>query len=245
MAAKVPVGIQLYSLRTVIPDDVPGSLKRIAAMGYEGVEFAGYYDLPGDELAAMLDSCGLRCAGSHTGMDQLEGEALEQTIAVNKAVGNDRLIIPSANFDDLAGTIARMTGIHRQAASAGMKVGFHNHTQEFQVVDGKTVFEHLFSNTPDDFLVQVDIGWAAAAGQDVPALLRQYAHRIETVHVKEFKPDTPQAVVGEGTVDWPPLMDIMENEMSVEWYIVEQEQYEVGPIESAMGCIDNIRKMGR
>ena len=97
----------------------------------------------------------------------------------------------------------------------------------------------------DDFLAQVDIGWAVAAGQDVPALLRQYGDRIETVHVKEFKPDAPAAVVGEGSVDWPALMGIMEAELDVQCYVVEQEQFEVGPLESAQGCIDNIRKMGR
>jgi len=245
VTGKVPVGIQLYSLRTIIADDVPGTLKRLAGMGYEGVEFAGYYDLPADELSGMLSECGLRCAGSHTGMDQLEGDAFDQTVAFNKALGNDRLIIPGADLNELANTISRMNAINERARAAGMKAGFHNHTGEFEVVDGKTIFDHIFAGTPDDFLAQVDIGWAAAAGQDVPALLRQYAHRIETVHVKEFKPDAPQAVVGEGTVDWPPLMDILENETTLQWYVVEQEQYEIGPMESAQACIDNIRRIGR
>jgi len=245
MSDKLPVGIQLYSLRTVIPDDVPGALKQLADMGYEGVEFAGYYDLPGDELKGMLDDCGLRCAGSHTGMPTLQGDAFDQTVAINKTLGNDRLIIPGANFENMSETIAAINAIHERARAAGMRAGFHNHTGEFKIVDGKTIFEHIFANTPDDFLVQVDIGWAAAAGQDVPALLRKYANRIETVHVKEFKPDVPEAVVGEGTVDWPPLMDIMEQETGVQWYVVEQEQYAVGPMESAQACIENIRKMGR
>jgi sugar phosphate isomerase/epimerase len=141
--------------------------------------------------------------------------------------------------------IDRMNAIHAKVKAAGMRAGFHNHKKEFDVVDGKTIFDHIFSNTPDDFLCQIDIGWAAAAGQDVPALLRKYAKRIETVHVKEFKPETPQAVVGEGTVNWPPLMTIMEKETSVKYYVVEQEQYSIGPMESAKACIDNIRKMGR
>jgi sugar phosphate isomerase/epimerase len=245
MAAKIPVGIQLYSLRTVIDEDVPGVLQRIAGMGYECVEFAGYYGLSGAELADLLQECGLRCAGAHTGMDQLTGDALAETVAINRAVGNDRLIIPGASFADLSGTIAQINAIHAQVKAAGMKLGYHNHTEEFEVVDGKTLFDHIFANTADDFLAQVDIGWAVAAGQDVPALLRQYGDRIETVHVKEFKPDAPAAVVGEGTVDWPALMGIMEDELDVQCYVVEQEQFEVGPLESAQGCIDNIRKMGR
>ena len=245
MAGKIPVGIQLYSLRTVIKDNVPGTLERLSEMGYEAVEFAGYYDLDGKTLAGMLKNYGLKCAGSHTGMDQLEGDNLAKTVETNKALGNDRLIIPAADFSDLKKTIARMNAIHDKAKAAGMRTGFHNHKKEFEIVDGKTIFEHIFANTPDDFLVQIDIGWAAAAQQDVPALLRKYAKRIETVHVKEFKPEAPQAVVGEGVVDWPPLMSIMEKETNVKYYVVEQEQYEIGPMESAQACIDNIRRMGR
>lgn len=245
MAGKIPVGIQLYSIRTTIGDDVPGTLKALAEMGYEAIEFAGYYGLDGATLAGMLNDAGLKCAGAHTGIGQLEGDALAETVEINKAVGNDRLIIPCTDLDDLSGTITRINTIHEQVKAAGMKLGYHNHQKEFEMVDGKTIFDHIFEGTSDDFLAQVDIGWAAAAGQDVPALLRKYSNRIETVHVKEYKPDTPQAVVGEGTVDWAPLMSIMEDEMNVQCYVVEQEQYAIGPMESAKGCIDNIRKMGR
>ena len=178
-------------------------------------------------------------------MDQLEGDALAETVEINKAVGNDRLIIPGADLSDVNAAIARINTIHEQVKAAGMKLGFHNHTGEFEMVEGKTKLDHIMEGTSDDFLAQIDIGWAFAAEQDVPALLRKYANRIETVHVKEYKPDTPQAVVGEGTVDWPSVMSVMEDEMNVQCYVVEQEQYEVGPMESAKGCIDNIRKMGR
>jgi len=245
MAGRIPVGIQLYSLRTVIKDDVPGSLKKLAEMGYEAIEFAGYYGLDGKTLAGMLADAGLKCAGSHTGMPQLEGDELTKTVEINKAVGNDLLIIPHATFEDLQAVLDRINTIHEQVKAAGMRLGYHNHKHEFEMVDGKTIFDHIFENTPDDFFAQVDIGWVAAAGQDVPALLNKYADRIKTVHVKEYKPDAPQAVVGEGTVDWVPVMDLIESKLSIGCYVVEQEQYEIGPMESAKACIDNIRKMGR
>ena len=242
---KIPVGIQLYSVGDAMADDVPGTLGRIAAMGYEGVEFAGYHGLTGDELREMLDANGLKCAGSHLRFQFLEGEALESTVANNRALGNDRLIIPSAPRDDLDGTIRRMNAVHKRAVDMGMRVGFHNHTSEFETIDGVTRFDRIFGETPDDFLVQLDIGWACAAGQDVIALLRRYANRVETVHIKEFHPDDVAAVVGEGTVDWPSVMDVLEAETAVKWYLVEQEQFAVSSMESAKGCIDNIRKMGR
>jgi len=242
---KLPIAIQLYSLRDCMPRDVPGTLRSLAEMGYEGVEFAGYYDLPAADLRAMLDDCGLRCAGSHVGIPALEGDALKQTVEFNRVLGTDRLIVPGADLDALETTIERLNAVHESVKPLGMRAGYHNHTKEFETVDGETKFNRIFSQTPDDFLVQLDIGWAACAGQDVSSLLRKYANRIETVHVKECKQGDPAAVVGEGDVDWPPIFDIIETETAGAWYIVEQEQYEVGPMESARGCIDNIRRMGR
>jgi sugar phosphate isomerase/epimerase len=242
---KIPVAIQLYSLRDVAPKDVQGTLQKVAAMGYDGVEFAGYYGLEGAVLRNMLDDCGLRCAGAHLGLDALEGDAFEKTIAMNRILGNNRLIVPGADLNNLTQTIARLNAAHVRAKAAGMRVGFHNHTHEFDLENGMTKFDRLFSETPADFLVQLDIGWATCAGQDVPAILRTYSKRIETVHVKEFSPNNPQAAVGEGSVQWTAIFDILEKETAVKWYIVEQEQFTIGPMESARTCIDNIRKLGR
>lgn len=242
---KIPVAIQLYSLRDVAPADVAGTLRKVADMGYEGVEFAGYYGLDSGELATMLSDCGLRCAGAHVGLNDLEGDAFEKTVAMIKALGSDRLIVPCADLDDLPKTIERLNDAHTRAKAAGMRVGYHNHTKEFDLVDGVTKFDKLFSETPADLLVQLDIGWAVCAGQDVPAILRQYADRIETVHVKEFSEGNAEAAVGEGSVDWSSTFDVLEKETAIKWYVVEQEQFEVGPMESAKTCIDNIRKLGR
>jgi len=244
-AKKVPVALQLYSLRDVIPGDVPGTLKRVAEMGYDGVEFAGTYGLAGPEMRRLLEANRLRCAGAHTGLDLLEGEAFAQTAAFAQAVGNDRLIVPGADLQDLGRTIGRLNAAFARAKPLGLRVGYHNHVREFDPQDGRTLFERIFAETPPEFLVQLDIGWATAAGQDVPALLRRYAARIESVHVKEYDPDNGTAAVGEGAVRWPHLFDMLERETAVQWYVVEQEKYAVGPLESARTCIENIRKLGR
>ena len=242
---RIPVAIQLYSLRDVAPQDVPGTLRKVAAMGYEGVEFAGYYNLDGTALRKLLDGCGLRCAGAHLGLDALEGEAFEKTVAINRILGNDRLIVPGADLQNLSVTIGRLNAAHARAKACGMRVGFHNHTHEFDLENGTTKFDLIFKETPADFLVQLDIGWATCAGQDVPAILRKYCKRVETVHVKEFSPDNPKAAVGEGSVKWPAIFDILEQATAVKWYVVEQEQFAVGPMESAKTCIENLRKLGR
>lgn len=243
---KIPVALQLYSVRDVIADDVGGTLKAVAEMGYEGVEFAGYYGLKPVELRAMLDDCGLVCAGSHTGLYMLTDDTFDETVEMNKALGTDRMIIPAGlPTSNMKAAIEMAMAIYERCRAAGMRTGFHNHTGEFKVVDGVTKLDHLFANTPDDFLVQCDIGWATAAGADVPALLRKYANRLETVHVKEHSENDPTATVGEGVVDWPTIFDILEKETAVQWYIVEQEQFAVNSLASARDCIDSIRKMGR
>jgi len=245
---KIPVGIQLYSLRDVMPGDVPGTLRKVAEMGYAGVECAGYYNLSGSELRKMLDDCNLVCLGAHTGFDALEQDAFEKTVATNKALGTDRLIVPWADVKNLSNTIERLNTAHARAKKHGMRVGYHNHSQEFAVVDGMTIFERIFAETPSDFLVQLDIGWAAHAGLDfsaIAAVLRKYADRIETVHVKEFSRVNPTAAVGEGEVDWAQIFPILEKETAIQCYVVEQEKFAVGPLESARVCRDNIRKLGR
>jgi sugar phosphate isomerase/epimerase len=141
--------------------------------------------------------------------------------------------------------IAQAMEVYERCKAVGMRTGFHNHTGEFDLVDGKTKLDHLFEGTPDDFLVQCDIGWAAAAGADVPAFLRKYSNRLETVHVKEYNADDPTAPVGEGSVDWPTVFEILENETVCKWYVVELEAYKVNSMESARDCINNIRKVGR
>jgi len=245
---KIPVGIQLYSLRDVMPKDVPGTLRKVAEMGYAGVEWAGYYNLSGSELRKMLDDCNLVCLGSHTGVEMLEKDAFEKTVAINKALGTDRLIVPWGDVKNVSKTIERLNTAYTRAKTCGMRVGYHNHAHEFAVVDGKTFFERIFAETPNDFLVQLDIGWAAHAGLDlaaISAILRKYAKRIETVHVKEFSRSNPTAAVGEGDVDWAQIFPILEKETAIQGYIVEQEHFAIGPLESAKICIDNIRKLGR
>jgi len=242
---KIPVGIQLYSLRDVMPKDVPGTLRKVARMGYEGVELAGYYNLSGKELRKMLDDCGLACMGSHTGLNTLEGDAFEKTVETNKALGTDLLIVPWDDLKDLPKLIERLNAAYQKAKKSGMRMGYHNHAREFELLEGRTFFDRICEATPKDFLIQLDIGWAAHAGQDVIAILRKHKDRMLTVHVKESSRTNPAAAVGEGDVNWREVFKMTENEMKLRGYIVEQEKFAIGPLESAQTCIDNIRALIR
>ena len=90
----IPIALQLYCVREDCEKDLAAVLDAVAEMGYEGVEFAGYYDRGAEELRQMLDARGLVCCGTHTRIDTLLGDALAETIAFNKTLGNPFLIVP-------------------------------------------------------------------------------------------------------------------------------------------------------
>ena len=191
----------------------------------------------------MLDDCSLICLGSHTGLDTLEGDKFEKTIETNKDLGTDRLIVPWDSLKNISTLIERLNNAHQKAKKNGMRVGYHNHVREFEMLEGQTYFDRICAGTPKDFLIQLDIGWAVHAGQNATAILRKYKDRIQTVHVKESSRANPTAAVGEGDVNWREIFAVTENEMNIQGYIVEQEKFAVSPLDSAQTCINNIRAL--
>lgn len=240
---KIPIALQLWSIKSVIPNDVGGTLKKLAAMGYEGVETAGTYNLSGQEFLKLLNQSQLKCVGAHTGLNSLEGDELNKTIEFNKAIGNDILIVPSIDVANMEQSVQRINTAHEKVKKAGLKLGFHNHAKEFEAFQNTNKFDYIFDNTPKDFFVQLDIGWAAAANQNIPAILKKYNQRILSVHLKEYSASKPQAALGEGDVPWSELFPILESETGTQAYVIEQEKYEVGPMESVETCVKNFKKI--
>jgi sugar phosphate isomerase/epimerase len=163
-AGKVPIGLQLYSVRKDCEKDLPGTLKAIKGFGYEAVEFAGYYGRTATDMRKLLDDNGLKCCGTHTALDTLEGDALAKTIEYNKTIGNKFLICPwidegrrktAADWKKLA---AEFDAIADKVAPAGMRVGYHNHNVEFTPLAGQTPWDLFFGGTKRSVIQQVDLG---------------------------------------------------------------------------------------
>jgi sugar phosphate isomerase/epimerase len=247
----IPIGVQLYSVREDCAHDLPGTLKAVAEMGYDGVEFAGYYDYSAQDLRKILDENGLKCCGSHIRLDMLLGEAFEATVEFNQILGNRYLIVPSLPPERRSSNLAwRETGalfsqIAEKLAPYNMLTGYHNHAVEFEVVDGETGFDAFFSNTHPAVIMQLDLGNALHGGADPMDYLRRYPQRLGTVHLKEYSATNPNALLGEGDVPWTQVFEICENQGSTEWYIVEQETYAVPPLETIRRCRQALKKMGR
>ncbi|RLE86890.1 MAG: sugar phosphate isomerase/epimerase [Thermoprotei archaeon] len=250
--AKIKIGVQLFSVREDCARDLPGTLRAIAEMGYEGVEFAGYYGRSAGELRDMLRDLGLEVAGSHLGVDTLMGDKLEETIRFNKELGNKYLIVPwlpeeMRNSREAWLKTARFFNrVAERLKREGMYVGYHNHVEEFKKFDGEMGWDIFAGATTPDVVLQIDVGNAMHAGlsmDDVLGLIRRYPGRIKTIHLKEYSRTDPNAILGEGEVRWRELIELCQKIGGTEWYIVEQETYRYPPLECIRRCLENLRKI--
>lgn len=249
--ARIPIALQLYSVRDDCARDFPGTLKAVAKMGYEGVEFAGYYDHSATELRKMLDDLGLKCSGTHIGLDTLLGDSLQSTIDFNKTIGNKFLIVPGLPPERTnskvawQGTARIFNEISAKVRPQGLYVGYHNHTTEFAPLEGEMPWDTFFGGTSNDVVMQFDVGNALCGGAAAAPFLRKYPHRALTVHVKEYAPGNDKALIGEGNVDWNEIFGICETIGNTEWYVVEQESYAHAPLECVEKCLQNLKRMGK
>ena len=251
MSNRIPIALQLYSVRDDCAGDLSLTLQAVAQMGYEGVEFAGYYDRTAEELRGMCDDLGLKVAGTHTGIDTLLGDALAKTVAFNKALGNPYLIVPGLPAEYQGSTQAwRETAklfndIAEKIADEGMFTGYHNHTGEFTPMEDEIPWDIFGENTREDVVMQIDIGHALRAGADPVSYIERYPGRSTLVHLKEYSATNDAANVGEGEIPWEAVFHACETVGGTAWYIVEQESYAYPPLECAERCIENLRKMGK
>ncbi len=248
---KIPIGLQLYSVRQDAAKDLPGVLKAVAEMGYEGVEFAGYYGHSAQDIRKLLDDNGLKCCGTHTGLNTLFPENFDATVEFNKTIGNKYLIVPGMPDDRLnsveaiKNTAAMFDEWAPKAAEHGMVVGYHAHGGDFRKVDGDvTRWDLFFKSTKPEVVMQLDVGNCIGGGGDPYAVIERFPGRSLTIHLKEH--GGPRgAAVGEGTVDWKRIFQLCETVGGTEWYIVEQESYDTDPLGSVRRCLENLRKMGK
>jgi len=247
---KIPIALQVYSVRDDCAKDVAGVLKAVAKMGYQGVEFAGYYGKKADELRKILDDNGLKCCGTHIGLDTLLGDALKKTVEFNKTLGNPFLIVswmPHERLDTIehiTNSAKLFTEVAEKVKGDAMRVGYHAHGGDFQKVEGQTAWDLFFSKTGPDVTMQLDIGNCIGGGGDPYAILKKFPGRSATIHLKEHG-GKPGACVGDGEVKWKEVFEFCETTGKTEWYIVEQEAYAGSPLDSVKKCIDNLRKMGK
>ncbi|HOW66744.1 MAG TPA: sugar phosphate isomerase/epimerase [Candidatus Paceibacterota bacterium] len=245
---KLPVALQLYSVRDFCQKDFDGTLAEVAKLGFDGVEFAGYYKYDAKngaekaaELKKKLDDLNLKVAATHIGTGNFRGDALKRAIEYHQTIGCKFLVVPGdGDFTHPEKSKALAETFNQTAAvlkPLGMACGYHNHTSEFKKDGDKTYWDLFAERTTKDVILQQDCGWTAAAGLDPVEMMKRYPGRMRSTH---FKPtivgndSTKKAILGLDSVDWAKVLQGCIEYGGTEWVTLEQETYPDG--KSSMEC---------
>lgn len=189
---KFNVGLQLYSVRNTMAQDFEGTLTAVRDMGYEYVEFAGYYDKTGDEIKEVLDRLGLKCVSVHQRLEFFDDDPVGK-INYLKSFGVKYVIVPWHDKDKLAGgsgwqaTVENFTKYAKLFREHGMVLGYHNHDFEFETFEGKYLHDYLFEIIGKDLIVpEFDTCWVRYAGLQPEDKIREYKGFVDVVHLKDF-----------------------------------------------------------
>jgi sugar phosphate isomerase/epimerase len=254
---RIPVGLELYSVRDEFAKDAPATLRSVARMGYEVVEFyASYFQWStayAMQIRKQLDDLGLRCTSTHNGEESFTTDGLKKAIDLNNVLGSRYIVMagsaPISTLDGWRALGGRITGIVGTLTPLGMRSGFHNHENEWEMVEGKRPMDVLAAHTPAEFMLQLDVGTCMAARQDPVAWIRSNPGRIRSIHCKDWsrwRPWAPYRVLfGEGSTPWQQLFAAAESVGGVEDYLIEQEGSHYSQLETARRCLSNWKDMHR
>jgi sugar phosphate isomerase/epimerase len=251
--ARIPVGLELYSVRDELKQDELGTVRGVAKMGYEVVEFfSPYFDWTpayAQDMKKLLDELGIRCLSTHNSDRSFTPESLPHAIELNQILGSKFVVMASAGhvqgldgWKKVAETLNRGA---EQMKPAGLRAGFHNHKTEFVPIDGQRPMDVLAANTGKDVMLQLDVGTCVEAGSDPVAWIMANPGRINSMHCKEWNPDPAkgyQALFGEGSTPWKKIFQAAEKTGGIEFYLIEQEGSPYPPMETAERCLASFRK---
>ncbi len=247
---EVPIGTQLWCVRKQLASDIPSTLKSLAAMGYEAVELENAFKTTGKEWRAHLDGAGLKACGFHHTLDELQGDKLSASIDFNEAIGNRNLIIRSlappvyTSADLLKNTADEVNEVAGKLKAHQMRVGYHNHTTDFNRIEGEYWWNQFADLTAKDVVLQFDTGNASEMQGVTPQeFVRRNAGRTISMHVKPFSKKDPNAYLGSDELDWPAIMTAAETVGGIEWYIIEYEKEGVPALEALKENLERFKKM--
>jgi sugar phosphate isomerase/epimerase len=244
---KIPVGLELYSLREECKTDLPGMLAAVSKIGYKGVEFAGYHNRSAKELRKMLDDNGLIACGTHTPFASIKGDTLKETVEFNKVIGNRFLIVPWMDESNSKETWMERAKLFNEVADKvqpdGMWVGYHAHAHDFKQIDGVSAWDLFFGNTKAEVIMQLDTSNCRDGGADPVEVLKKYPGRARTIHIKSHGAG-PEAVIPEGDIDWPQVFAFCEGKGQTDWYVVEHETSKK-PLDAVKRSFESLKKLGK
>jgi sugar phosphate isomerase/epimerase len=260
----VPIGIELYSVRTSLGPPfvtspnaigIPATVTAVAKMGYQVMEFFAPYftwtPAQAKDIRTLVDGLGVKCLSTHNSPNYLTGDNLQKAIELNQIIGSKYMIVASVGrmtgLDGWKTFGDQMTAVMEKLRPLGMAVGFHNHQTEWPLLEDKRPMDVLAASTPKDFVLQFDVGTCVEAGQDPVAWVKANPGRIKSMHLKDWGAGQGRGysvAFGEGDVQWKPILAAAESTGGVEYYLIEQEQAgPAGDIAMAQHCMDNWKKL--
>ena len=252
---RLPIGLQLYSVRELLPRDFDGTLRQVRAAGYTEVEAAGYFNKTAAEFKKSMDAAGLRCVSTHHPMALLQPH-LDEYIEYGKALGLEYMICPSPmhkdpsakgplTLDDWRWTAGELNRIGEKVKAAGMTFGYHNHGPEFGSEGGVVFYDELLRLTdPRLVIFEMDCGWVASAGRNPVDYLSKTPQRFPLLHVKDMVKGANgqfhSTVMGRGVVDYRPILRAA---TGMKHYFIEQEEFDMDTIEALKLDADYMKKL--
>jgi sugar phosphate isomerase/epimerase len=247
---KIPIGLELFSVRKSLQEDLMGTVRKVAALGYEDVEFfSPYYNWTPEQakdVRKLMDDVGIKCLSTHNSFANYKPENIQKAIDYNKILGSGILVIAStgraSTLDDWKKITDTLAEGHGRLRAAGLRGGYHNHQAEFTPVEGKRPIEVIAAGTPKDFVLQFDVGTCVEMGSDPVAWIDQNPGRIRSMHLKDWDKEKGYRVLyGEGAVPWKRVLAAAEKTGGVEFLLIEQEGSEFSEMETAQRCLATYR----
>jgi sugar phosphate isomerase/epimerase len=249
---SIPVGLELYSVRKALQEDLMGTVRKVGEMGYQDVEFfSPYYSWTTDQakdVRKLLDDLGVKCLSTHNALANYKPENIQKAIDLNKILGTRFIVVASSpraqSPDDWKRIAESLTEGADKLRSAGLRGGYHNHQTEFTPMEGKRPIEIIAAHTPKDFMLQLDVGTCVEMGSDPVAWINANPGRINSLHLKEWSKDKGyRPLFGEGATPWKQIFAAAEKTGGIEFYLIEQEGSEYSEFETAQRCLAAYRKM--
>ena len=235
--------------------DMMATVRAVAKMGYEVVEFyAPYFDwMPATarDVRKLLDDLGIRCNSTHNNAPSFTPEGLQKAIELNQTIGSRCIVMASppriTGIDGWKALGDQLTAVAEKLRPLGMFTGYHNHQTEWPLVEGKRPMDVLAAGTPKHVMLQLDVGTCVQAGADPVAWINANPGRINSIHCKDWGAGAGRGysvVFGEGDSPWSKIFEAAEAAGGVEYYLIEQEQSPPNEqLQMAERCLANWKKM--
>jgi len=251
---RIPVGLELYSVREELKQDLIGTVRAVAKLGYEVVEFYAPYfrwtDAYAKDVRKLLDDLGVRCLSTHNDSQSFTPENLPRAIELNQIIGSKFIVMASAGkvqgLDGWKGVAERLNQAEEKLKPQGLRTGYHNHAAEFRPLEGRRPIEIIAENTGKEVVLQFDVGTCIEAGSDPVVWIDKNPGRIVSMHCKDWSPEPGKGyrvLFGEGVAPWKKIFEAAEATGGIEYYLIEQEGSPYPPLETAERCLATFRKL--